>query len=194
MAGPSTASEAQLTFVFSGDSAPTGGVSTLGIRASTGTISKDLLAPIVAAIKTVHIAMSCESCVLSTVEMKIGPNDTGPTYIQTAGQAGGRTVPAAAPNTATIIRKTLASYSAKFSGRMYWPGVPEGLIDSKGFLDAGYVTDTGTAWANFKIALGGFSLTPVVFHNGTSLPTQASQVSSFDVSPQCGTQRRRMRR
>jgi len=194
MAGPSSASQAQLTMVFSGSGMPTGGVCTLGIYTTAEELTPEVLGDLADLIKPCHLAASCATCVLSHMEMKLGPNATGPTFEVSVNQAGGFSSNQAPPNVCTIVEKQLAGLSARFSGRMFWPGPPEGDLTESGRLGTPLQQGIQTAWNGFLTGAEALGVTPVVFSRSPAAPNPYTFVESFQVQSTVATQRHRLRR
>jgi hypothetical protein len=180
--------------VFSGSGMPTGGVCTLGVTKDEGALTSDDLVALADLMKPAQLAASCATCVLSHIEMKLGPNATGPTYFHSVNQPGGFSSNQAPPNVCTIIEKQLANMSARFSGRMFWPGPPEGDITEAGRLGGPLQQGIQTAWTGFQYGAANLGITAVVFSRSPAHPADFSLVESFQVQSTVATQRHRLRR
>lgn len=193
MAGPPTRSDARLTMVFIGGSAPSKAVCTLGLHKDSGDFTNADMAPLVDAVKPMHGLLSTSSCRLDLIELKVGPEAIGPTYTANVGYLGLGLSASVPPNTAVLIRKELADISAKFAGRMYWPGMPEDKVDSSGSLDTAWVSQAQTATDAFMTDLEEAGVTPVVFGSAPGV-SPVTHVSRLTVIAIAATQRRRLRR
>ena len=193
MAGPPTANEAQLTFVFSGPGIPEGGVSTLGITSADRAIDGDLLNDLVPIIGLLHDSISTTTIVMDHIEMKRGPNETGPTYEAAVANTGGQAGAACPPNVCILVRKQLPNLSAKFSGRLFWPGVSENQVDDAGTISTAALNQYNAAFDTFHGELISAGVDPAVFSN-SDLVSPVTIVSDFIVQSRVATQRRRMRR
>jgi len=192
--GPATDREAQLTAVFSGTGVPNSAVCTLGLLSNDEPWDQDSLIAVANALKSVHLAASCGETVLARVELKVGPNDAGPTLAHTINTPGGVGNGGAPPNVSLLVTKDLAGVSARFAGRMYWPGVHEASIEPSGSIVGAYLSSVQAAFTGFKSALDGLSILPIVFSRSTASPSTWNTITGFRVQPTVATQRQRLRR
>lgn len=193
MAGPPDQAHARLTLVFSGTAVPTGAVTTLGLRAEDPPFTAGSLSFLVPLCTEVHKDMSTIECVLDHIELKRGPEEIGPTWTAPVGVAGSGTGGATPPNVATLVRKELENLSAKFSGRMYWPGPGEGSIDPSGKISSVLLGFMQPAMNVFYDGLVAQGFQPVVF-TAPGVIAASTDVSAFRVQATVATQRRRLRR
>lgn len=193
MAGPPTSSDARLTAVFSGSASPSGAVCTIGVSSGGDILTAEFLDPAALAIESFHKSVSTVNCYLSSVEMKRGPDATGPTFSKSINTQGTGLSPSSPPNTTLLIRKGLLDISGRFSGRFYWPSPPEDKIDMAGVIDLGYLNIVQTAATKLFNDLVTAGLHPMVFTSKPDLPPVLA-VNAFEVQPLAATQRRRMRR
>jgi hypothetical protein len=194
MAGPHNPQQAQVTMVFGGTAMPQGGVCTLGFLTTEAQFTSDMLDELVPILRPLHTATSCDNCVLQRVELKRGPNDTGPTWSANVNQNGSRGAGAISPNVAVLVHKQLLDTSARFGGRLFWPSPPEVVIDQGGNLTTDYVNDVDEAWADFQVAADLKSFHPCILHGESSIDRDYSLIDKFTCSPIVATQRRRLRR
>lgn len=107
----------------------------------------------------------------------------------TVGTSSGTSVP---PNVAVLIKKQTGTAGRAFRGRMFFPGVSEGLVSPAGVLDSALITqmqgDINSAFAAW-VAL---DLVPVLLHSTGSL-TFPTPITSFAIDSKVGSQRRRLR-
>ncbi len=100
-------------------------------------------------------------------------------------------------NTAYIIRKTTASGGRRNRGRMYVPGVLEGVVSEAGVLAGATITALNASAATLKPGGAvhtafGFLGDPVILHDsGSQTPTP---ITDLGAQLLVGTQRRRLRR
>lgn len=192
MAGPATPNQGLLTWRFAGAAMPFGAQTSLGVEGPNSALTApETLDEIVLASATFHEAMAVIDCQLTTVDLKIGPEATGPTLSAVVGQNGGEGNDATPPNTAFLIRKTISGISNRFSGRLYWPGVSDGNLMQGGNIDPTAYPTYRQACVDFFDALDAIAgINPVVF-NDSSDPRV---VSGLDLQLRVATQRRRLRR
>lgn len=191
MAGPPTASYGEVTYYFSGAGLPTYAACTLGLNDPAGGFTdaswqSDFTD---ATVDLVQLTTPTTQ-VLQGVSIKVGPVATGPTYNISIGEQGTLTGTLAGPQTAFLIRKQIDDVSTRLSGRLFWPGVTTGNIDSDGSVPSTALAALQSAFDDYYDALVLLTSAPCVF-NESSDPRD---VSSFQVQPQIATQRRRNRR
>lgn len=181
----------QTTYVFAGASLPNGAVCTLGWR-RTGIIPlPEAMTTYAASAAFLHESMSTSNCTLVALEFKLGPTLTGPTYRIESGQIGGQGTNAVPPNVAVLVRKTVADTSTRFAGRLFWPSMPEGTVDSAGQIESASVTQFQEAWDDHYTEIVAAGFEPVVLSATSSDPRD---VTSLDVQGRVATQRERLRR
>lgn len=194
MAGLLTANEGRLTIVFGGTALPTGAVCTLGFVTTKPGFEDDDLALMKTELIAVHQASSVEEVSIRHLELKIGPEDTGPTRSIPVNSNGGQGSGGSPPHTCILVQKKLKDRSARFAGRLFWPGVKEAYVGSSGILQDTYFNGMQAKWDDLKQHLDAADLFPSVFHPASTVPEEATQIDSFQVSPTVATQRRRLRR
>lgn len=189
MAGPPSASFAQITWRFGGVALPRGAACTLGVTAPFGGLSS---------INTVaeDFALAMRPFMVSEVEVqtiaiKVGPVSTGPTEVYNSSAIGTNGTDLSSRAQAWLIHKRVTGLSGRFAGRMYWPGVPESLVGSNGDASTLARADIEDELLAFYTELGVAGSSPVVFSASGGDPRP---VERFDVDPLFGNQRRRNRR
>lgn len=128
---------------------------------------------------------------LDTIDIKFGPNATGPSYSKAAGVIGTRTGSAATPQVAALVQKHTLLGGHKGKGRCYWAPISEGDVDDYGTYASSARTALDAAWASFRTALIGFDLIPVLLHSDPA--DTPDQITAFTSDSVCATQRRRLR-
>lgn len=187
--GPSTPSEALLTFNFGGVALPNGADTSLGLAADPASWNDPgWQADLLDATRDL-VQLTCTNQVnLNSIDIKVGPVATGPTYTVTAGVPGATGTETVPPNTSMLVRKTVAGVSTKLMGRMYWPGTSEGNVLGNGNLSN--FANYQTAWTNYFGALvGPLAAVPLVFTAG-----DPRDVTGLTLQSRVATQRRRLRR
>lgn len=138
-------------------------------------------------------AMSAEISFVG-VQLKYGPQSTGPAWFSqglTTGERVGSPVP---PNTAVLVRKRTASGGRSGRGRMYMPGVPEEGVLGQGVLTSGEQLIWTTQLEVFRQKLLTEDVAPVLLHGDDSPVTSPYIITDFQVAETVATQRRRLRR
>lgn len=128
---------------------------------------------------------------LTETLMKAGPNEDGPFTVFSDPTVGGIDATSFPPNTAILVEKRTALGGRKNRGRMYLPGVSEGLYDDAGDMGATSAGTWNTRLATWLASIESEVLQMVILHNDSSTPTV---VTSLQVDQVAATQRRRLRR
>lgn len=132
------------------------------------------------------------SSVFSTVTVRA--NFGGPdlyiasAVINAAGTSAGAALP---PNVATLMTKSTGSTGRHNRGRMYLPGVAEGVINEGGFLEAGVQAAYQLAASTFFNSLAADQIPMHILHGDAAIPP--TLVLQLLVRDKCATQRRRLR-
>lgn len=130
---------------------------------------------------------------LTSVLVKFGPNNTGPSGeapATSAGTAAGNTCP---PQVTALVRKLTAAGGRAGRGRLYFPGVPEGQVSGAGILSNAWITNLPAAMAATMALLDAGGAVPVLLHAAGSPIATPTPITGFTVAAQCATQRRRNR-
>lgn len=187
----------QVTIGFTGTMAPTGAAVTYGINIQLPIIAGQLdeIADEAAASFMARFGPAMTNQItLSSVLVKAGPTDTGPSVEKgynlpgASGNAGGY------PGVSYLVSKNTAFGGRAGRGRMFIPGVPEASVDPGGNLSSGTTAGLQTA-ANDWLADQATNGVPVyLLHNAGGPLTEPTEVTSLTVSNRSATQRRRNRR
>ncbi len=129
---------------------------------------------------------------LVSINVKFGPNDTGPSFEQPVSHQGTLSNEAVTPNTALLLKKLTAVGGRRGRGRMYWPGIEEGVIDAYGNIDPSAQSVFQGKFDTFREDLSGSSTPMVVLHAQSGFTPHL--VSDLVVQPVAATQRRRLRK
>lgn len=194
MAGPPTSTEATLACHFSGTAVPSGAVVTIGFQHSADSIGSPTLAQLAPLLRTLHDKMATNECWLNTIEMKVGPVATGPTYTNSGSTPGAASPNAVPPNTTVLVRKELVEVSSRFAGRLFWPGMPENMVDASGHIAQTQVTQMQNAFNDLFTGMTAVGCDPAVFGSSDALLQKVNLVDRFVVQTTVATQRRRLRR
>jgi hypothetical protein len=112
-------------------------------------------------------------------------------------QAGGSTGATLPANCAVLGHKMTGLAGRHNRGRLYYPGIAEGVVDENGNLASAQITHYNTQFAAYLSAVNGISgiATMVLVHAprvGNSAPTP-TPITSIIVDLRIATQRRRLR-
>jgi hypothetical protein len=130
MAGPPIGFT-EVTLNFSGSGLNYNAATSFGFDepSGNGQVAADFLALIFGAL---HDAISVTTVTLTSLDLKYGPEGTGPTFSSVIGTPGSVSNDSCGPSVAYLIRKPVANVSQRFAGRSYWPGVPATYVDEGG--------------------------------------------------------------
>lgn len=190
------ASYAQINFMFSGLALPTGAQCTLGIDVSEfGGTPADAGAIIATEWGDANFDnLQIVTVALASVLVKFGPNNVGPAAETAVNDSGAESAQGLPPMVAALVQKNTESGGRQGRGRLYFPGIPENQVDEAGVLSSTWVTDLGAAWNAFGTAMSSADMPPVLLHAGPLSEPEPFPITSFAVSTQIATQRRRNRR
>lgn len=188
---------AQANIVFTGVNLPEGAETTLGLNIEvwTGTTPADLADCVVNAwVDALMPGMFVDEMVLSAVNVKFGPNDTGAdgggTYSVVGGD-GGSAVP---PNTSLLVKKQTGFGGRTGRGRMFIPGLPETQVTDAGTVSSTWVSDLTTRLEDFRTSTEWFGAVPTLLHSPDSPVLVPMPIVALVPDNKVATQRRRLRR
>lgn len=190
--GPKLPNQALLTFRFGGLGLPYGATPSLGLTGPALTLIDPAFHEDLAQAATDLVQLTCTSTVtLNELALKIGPEELGPTFTIPVGEPGAEGANQCPPQVSLLVRKVVDGITTKRMGRLFWPGVPEGNVDSAGVVAPVAVTDYQAAFTGFQAALGTpWAVIPAVFDE----TSDEKEVSLLQVQPRVATQRDRLRR
>ncbi len=121
--------------------------------------------------------------------------------VATGDRPGGGAAAALPQNCAYLVHKRTAAPGRRGRGRLFIPGVPEGLTDARGLISAAQVTGMQTALNLLLARYSGDGTTPlgkwmVVLHTIADLAVPGpppNRVTALTCDPTIATQRRRLR-
>jgi hypothetical protein len=131
---------------------------------------------------------------LSSVLVKQGPDETGPSGVFSYSLTGNYGAGACPPNTSVLISKVTNQGGRSGRGRMYWPGIREDQIDNGGMLNSGLLAGVQAGFDGFLADMATSGLQLVLEHGPDSPFGIPGVVSALPVSSKVATQRRRLRR
>lgn len=189
MAGPPSAAFSEIRFLFSGSSIPTGGAQ-CAFGAGAVSVATDVLDAAEAFWEGMQ-DYTVTGITLDSIDLKVGPEATGPTISRPIGQAGTTGSNGVSPNTALLIRKAVGGVSGRFAGRVFWPGMPESELFENGSWSTALLTGIGTVCDAFYTALETETSGAYIFPASLSDPRH---VTALEPQARAATQRRRLRR
>lgn len=129
---------------------------------------------------------------LTSILVKFGPNDTGPSTEFAQSVDGTLSGNAVTPNNSLLITKATLHGGRTGRGRMYWPGTQEGVWDDYGHLDSGAADTFQSKFDDFWTAHVSADIPMYLLHADSGPDPFA--VSVLIVRPLIATQRRRLGR
>lgn len=186
----------QLNMKFTGSAIPTGAEMTVGFD-HTGFVGDPSDAA--DSFQTDLVAAAVDDMYCNTVEMssllvKFGPNDTGPSFEKSVSLVGNQNTSSAGPNVTVLLQKITAFGGRAGRGRMYLPGIPENSIENDGLLATSYFTAWDEVWDAFRIATAASDLPLSLLHSADSPISVPTPITRINLDPKTATQRRRLRR
>lgn len=201
----------QASINFTGANCPNGSSIVIGFANVGAQDAQACLGDIGAAFGAVVDNMCTSDVALTSLDIKLGPNDVGEQYSQGvgpfAGAVGGTSL---SPGSAVIVEKNTGMGGRRGTGRMYWPGVYDAWVDDDGALGSGIAAQIDGFMATLFTDLDTRGVPMFLLHspsytwelqNGrprrvyAALDTagEPTGVTSLSVDPIIGTQRRRLR-
>lgn len=187
---------AQANFRFTGVAVPEGAEITMGLNVGTfGSTPAAAAQECIDAWQTADMdAMQVVTCTLSSVLVKFGPAETGPSAEVGTNTPGTNPADGLPPNTAYLIQKQTALGGRAGRGRFFIPAIPENNVAETGLLVPTALANLTTRVNNFYAALVASDIEPVVLHGPTSPLVLPTPVTAFVTQAKVATQRRRLRR
>lgn len=181
----------QVTFGYTGGPVPTGAVNTLGFRNLADATPAEAAGAFGESWGQAIVPLLVETITFSSVLVKLGPDEDGPSAMISVDEDGGVDDGAASPNVSYLIHKNTNLGGRRGRGRMFIPGVAETLVDGAGVVDGPAVSSFDSAFETLVTAWGVENLPPYLLHDGLLSPTI---ISSLTCDARVATQRRRLRR
>lgn len=182
---------AEVSLNFIGAAVPRGAVCTFGVEDVASVGPTQIAIEVQAAYVTEITPDLVTSITLSSIRVKMGPNDTGPMVDYATNNSGGSSQDSVVPNAAMLISKVTAVGGRKGRGRMFHPGYGEsGMEDGGVWLPAGLAAFQQN-WTDF-LGLLAFNDVPMVLLHSQPIITP-NLVTSLVLQPRAATQKRRLR-
>lgn len=186
---------AQANYKFTGAAVPNGAQITMGYAIDTysgdpSDMADDLILAWVGTIELLHTS----ACVLTSVLVKFGPNDTGGAAEVSCNVTGNATGDSDSPNVATLVRKNTGFGGRTGRGRFFLPGAPSTYLNQDGTFGSTWPVTLQARlddWYTAQLAAG---LVPVLLHSEDSPVTTPMPIVGFSADIRVATQRRRLRR
>lgn len=182
----------QLTYVFSGPSLPFGAVSTIGVdlQGYPG-IDAEAADDAYLAFQNSLLQSMSSTVRLARVELKRGPNATGPTTISGGESVGAQSGAVSPPGVALLVHKNTAIGGRQGRGRMFLPGVVEAAVNEAGQLADLFRIDLQGNANEYAGAMNAANLPLQLLHGDAMAPTD---IINMTADTRVATQRQRLRR
>lgn len=131
------------------------------------------------------------SVTVTEVRVKLGPDATGPSAVETFGDNGTVGGHAAPPNVAMLVHKNTPLGGRQGRGRLFVPGLAEAALDQNGLLTGEQVTAAQTFFTGLAATMILGAIPAHLLHANALSPTA---IDSLIVDSLSATQRRRLRR
>lgn len=128
---------------------------------------------------------------LVSILVKLGPNETGASFEKLTSQPGTLSGEGVQPNTSLLITKQTSFGGRRGKGRLYWPGIQDGVIDPYGSLTSGTASTFQTKFTAFLTGLSTADIPMSLLHADPGHSPYL--VTSLVVQNLVATQRRRLR-
>lgn len=188
------AGAAQVNLKFTGSATPNGAQMTFGVAATEISNVNTIAVKIHEALdESSFMGNVSSTTAITSILVKMGPNETGPMYelgVSVPGEVGSTAVP---PNVSVLIRKTTNQGGRKGQGRFFLPALPENSVNEAGIITPAFVSDINTCMAAFLANLVGESMPMVLLHSTDGPNTLPLAVQSLVCQSKVATQRRRLR-
>jgi hypothetical protein len=181
----------QANYKFTGVGVPTGAEVTWGFHNEDASDATFCAESFVGAWTDQLKEVTPQAVTLSSVLVKLGPNDTGEFAELGVGVAGTGSPNEVQPNMAVLVQKRTALGGRRNRGRVYWP-CAEDAVDSGGNVDTAVLAVMQDQFSAFRLQTTTVGLTLHILHS--SAPTTPTPVTALTVQAIAATQRRRLRR
>lgn len=148
--------------------------------------------------------------VLSSVLVKLSPDETGASGLESANVPGTQNVTSMPPNVSFLVHKNTADGGRRGRGRAFIPGVPEASVDDSGVVAGAVITAISSALTSFRTTLEASDLPLFLEHDrsytwiidggqprrvpsGPAAPVP-TPITTLSLDSRVATQRRRLRR
>lgn len=170
-------------------------ISTFGIRGGISPDWPDVVDAVVSGFTANVLPILCEAtyCPEATWEANVlGVMIEGTTPVDSSGLLEGDQMP---PNNAWLVRKLTGFVGRTNRGRMYLPGLEEGLVNTSGVIAGGTVTDMNAGLADWLTAVAAADVDLVVFHDseGAGAADDPTVITQLVAQAKIATQRTRLR-
>lgn len=181
----------QVSWFFGGAGTPLGAATTIGFDHNSAATAAELAESFYELFANEALPLLNNQTSLTGCQVKLGPDATGPTGLFSDTNTGSLTGESFPPNVAFLVHKNTNLGGREGRGRMYVPGVAEGVASSNGVLSGGTVSSWNTALGTMLLAA---ALSDVPFYLLHASATSPTAVQTLTIDSTVATQRRRLRR
>jgi hypothetical protein len=184
----------QVNLKFTGPSVPQGAQMTFGVASALENSPVEVANKVASALLASELVKQCSPTLyLSSILVKMGPNEDGPMAEVAAQLQGGSDDPSVPPNVAVLVKKNTAMGGRMNQGRLYIPGCPESWVDFGGKLIPNGVTGYQVACDKLLDELTDLEVPMMLLHGTEHEGWFPLAVTSLSVQSTVATQRRRLR-
>lgn len=185
---------AQVNLKFTGAAVPRGAQCTFGVVGTEVDDPEEIATLVSAAVGTSALIGNCTpQLTMSSILVKMGPNETGPMAEIATNAIGGAAGEAVPPNTAVLFRKQTVQGGRRGSGRLFLPAIPEAAVSAGGMITQQYTQDLGTAAQKLLDELADHMIPMLLLHSTEGIGSLPLAVTKLSVQSKVATQRRRLR-
>lgn len=186
---------AQVNYRYQSQAVPNGAEVTLGLDVSQATLEGDALASaLFDAWGEVMANGFTTSTTVVECSVKMGPNSTGPTYVDSGSISGTGSGDAVSPNVSVLVNKLTGIGGRQGRGRMFLPGLAESEANVGGVISPTTRGDIENNLASFVTELNALGVAPALLRSPDSPISAPAPIIGFTVQSVLATQRRRLRR
>lgn len=186
---------AQVNYRFTGLCCPTGAEVTMGVdNTAAGMTAQELGTAMGNAFVANLLPDLSQSITLSSVLVKLGPNDTGASAEVAYGNAGTAGATGEVPQCAILVQKITGSGGRAGRGRFFLPGAPESTFSAAGVMSGANQLNWADNLDAYQNEVEATTLSLALLHGPTSPINVPTLITSLAPQLRAGTQRRRNRR
>lgn len=188
----------RVTHIFEGSGLVNRAIVQYAVEFSVGSIGDQTMVEALADELVANIIPRMANTVgLVSTELKVGPDETGPTFVSSQAGVGGSANAQAPANCAWLVHKITAQGGRRGRGRLYFPGVTETVVGPNGDLsdtDVGLWQTNLNNWRDDIRAISGIEEMSLEHFPGSGSTPAPTAITQLVMDGHCSTQRRRMRR
>lgn len=187
---------AQVNLVFEGLALPEGAECTYGIELPSVPLTPNQIAQVIGNIWNVENMDTLQTSfvTLGRIDVKFGPNSTGPSGFSAPALVGTDPDQSVPPNVSLLVAKHTDFGGRAGRGRFYLPGISEEQVANNGGVNGGFLAGAQTLFDAFLAAHIADDVPMVLLHGPGSPLVLPSPITGLVVQTRVATQRQRLRK